>query len=222
MEYESKLSDIIASLPEVSGGFLYSSEHGVYANQAADLANNASLLEVGRKLTAIVSMINDHFQDTGGIRVSFKDLILCGMPIETDHWLFLLHQPSLSAGMIKMTVRMALNIDSNGNNTDEIPSPAPEDSTPEDSSKDNESIMDILLAPESELKIPLTEMEEKLALFIGPVAGLVFKDSVETWANTSIPSMENIPELLNIIEKEIDDEGDRIQFRKCFSAKEGE
>ncbi len=96
MEYESKLSDIIASLPEVSGGFLYSSEHGLYANQTDDFADNAALLEVGRKLTAVVSMIKTHFQDTGGVRVSFKDLILCGIPIETDHWLFLLHQPSLS------------------------------------------------------------------------------------------------------------------------------
>ncbi len=221
MEYEAKLSDIIASLPEVSGGFLYSSEHGVYANQTADLADTSSLLKVSRKLTAIVSMIKEHFQDTSGIRVSFKDLILCGIPIETDHWLFLLHQPSLSSGMIKMTVRIALNIDSSIDNSEEIPSPTPEDIRPEDPPEEQESMMDILLAPESELKIPLTEMEEKLAHFIGPVAGLVFKDSVETWAKTNIPSMENIPELLNIIENEIDDETDRIQFRNSFSAKEG-
>lgn len=225
MEYETKLSDIIASLPEVSGGFLYSSQQGVYSNQTAAFANDSSLVEVGRKLSKIVATISELFQDTGGIRVSFRDLILYGTQIETDHWLFLLHQPSLSSGMLKMTVRMALNIDSGVGSSDEedLPDAQNQEKTiPDESTGINESMIDILLAPESELKEPLEAMEEKLAHFIGPVAGLVFKDSVENWAQNATPSMENIPELIGMIEKEIDDEEDRIKFKNSFPGKEGE
>lgn len=225
MEYEAKLSDIIASLPEVSGGFLYSIEKGVYANQTSDFAGDASIEKICSKLINIVSMLTEHYQDTGGIRVSFKEYILYGTQIAPDHWLFLLHQPSLSTGMIKMTVGMAMNIEAEESPTHapEAPSqensPAPTENTTSDA---GESIMDILLAPESELRDPLSNMEEQLAHFIGPVAGLIFKDSVEAWARNGTPSMENFPALLDMIENEIDDEDDSIAFRKIFSVEKGE
>lgn len=220
MEYESKLSDIIASLPEVSGGFLYSMEKGVYANQTSGFAEDASLQEVGSKLTRIVSMITDHYQDTGGIRVSFKDFILYGTQIAPDHWLFLLHQPSLSSGMIKMTVRMAMNIEEEtlpSNTIAAAPIDPPEQAMDVASDEVGESVIDILLADESELKEPLLDIQEQLAHFIGPVAELVFKDSVEAWAQNAIPSIENIPGLLDLLKKEIDDEDDRAEFRNNFS-----
>lgn len=75
MEYESKLTDIIASLPEVDGGFLYDPTRGIYSNQTAGTVDDLSLLQVSTKLSKIVSMLAVHFHDTGGIRVTFKDLI---------------------------------------------------------------------------------------------------------------------------------------------------
>ncbi len=38
MDYVAKLSDIIATLPEVSGGFLYARDRGIYSNQTAGMA----------------------------------------------------------------------------------------------------------------------------------------------------------------------------------------
>lgn len=222
MEYEAKLSDIIASLSEVAGGFLYSPDKGIYANQTAGIAEDAALLQVSMKLTKIVSMLSVHFQDTGGIRVCFKDLILFGTRIEGGHWLFLFHRPSLSPGMIKMTVQMALNIEAEEPSPSQIPTTSPEDAGSDPAFDDNNSIMDILLAPESELREPLLTMENQLAQRIGPVAGLVFKDSVETWADNTIPSLESLPELIAMMEKEIDDEEDRDSFRASLtSAVEG-
>ena len=219
MEYDSKLSDIIASLPEVAGGFLYAPETGIYSNQTDGIANDMSLLQVSLKLTKIVSLISVHFHDTGGIRVYFKDLILFGTMIEGGHWLFLFHQPSLSPGMIKMTVQMALNIV-----TDEPILPAnPVISQNEaDPSQTEKDIIGILLADESELREPLTNIHSQLAQYIGPVAELVFNDSVEAWASQNSPSLENIPKLIAMLSVEIDDEDDRNAFLDGFTSKEGE
>ncbi len=218
VEYPEKLSDIIASLPEVSGGFLYSPEQGIYSNQTDGVSDDASLQQVSVKLSKIVSMMSVHFHDTGGIRVCFKDLILCGMEIGDGHWLFLLHQPSLSPGMIKMTVQMALNI---------VPDPLPQpelsdmpqdEEQPDDDANFAEEIMGILLAPESELKEPLTRMENNLAQHIGPVAGLVFQDSLAIWAKKGTPSLKNLPELIEMMAKEIDDSDDRKEFLESLKS----
>lgn len=211
VEYPEKLSDIIASLPEVSGGFLYSPELGVYSNQTAGLCNDPSLYNVSVKLSKIVSMMSVHFHDTGGIRVCFKDLILCGMEIGNGHWLFLLHQPSLSPGMIKMTVQMALNIAPEPSTQTEISKPGHEIEV-ESESNTTDNVVEILMAPESELRAPLTKIENNLAQYIGPVAGLVFQDSVEVWAKNCTPSLEHLPELVTMMAKEIDDGGDREDF----------
>lgn len=197
MEYESKLTDIIASLPEVDGGFLYDPTRGIYSNQTAGLADDDSLLQVSAKLSKIVSMLTIHFHDTGGIRVTFKDLILYGLMFEENHWLFLLHHPSLSPGMVKMTVQMALNIQH------EEPTAPPEELV--ETTENDLSLMDTLMDEESELREPLTAIKEELASHIGPVAELVFEDAVEEWGKNA-PTFENLPNLLNIIEQEIDDE----------------
>ncbi len=213
MEYESKLTDIIASLPEVSGGFLYSPEKGIYSNQAGPTLSDTALQQVSLKLTKIVSMLSIHFNDTGGIRITFKSLILFGMKIEEGNWLFLLHQPSLTPGMIKMTVQMALNIQQE----DSPPVQAPQVQTDSfDDSTDNGSDVKTLIAsvmdPQSDLSKPLLVIQEELATHVGPVAELIFEDSMETWCTNSSPSLESLPELIAMLEAEIDDESDRATF----------
>ena len=202
MEYESKLTDIIASLPEVDGGFLYDPMRGIYSNQTAGTIDDSSLLQVSAKLSKIVSMLAVHFHDTGSIRVTFKDLILYGLMFEANNWLFLLHHPSLSPGMVKMTVQMALNIQ--------------QDEEPE-TLQALETLFDVLMHEESELREPLTTIQEELANHIGPVAELVFADAIDEWKDAP-PSLETIPELLDILEQEIDDEDACILFRENLKA----
>lgn len=195
MEYESKLTDIIESLPEINGGFLYAHERGVYSNQTAGIADDVALQNVSVKLSKIVSMMAIHFHNTEGIRVTFKDLVLYGVMIEDNHWLFLFYQPSLSYSMVKMTVQMALNIKFEENEITEPPTP------PVTKKFDIED----LAGPDSVLGPPLITIQEELATHIGPVAEPVFLEAVEQWSKNS-PSIESLPELISALEMEIDDE----------------
>lgn len=195
MEYESTLTDIIESLPEINGGFLYAHDKGIYSNQTAGIADDLSLQNVGIKLSKIVSMLTVHFHDTEGIRVTFKDLVLYGLMIEDNNWLFLLYQPSLSYSMVKMTVQMALNIKFEEPEVHEQPPP------PVSKKFDIED----LIGPGSELGPPLITIQEELATHIGPVAELIFLDAVEAWSKID-PSVESLPKLLSSLEQEIDDE----------------
>ncbi len=210
MEHESKLTDIIASLPEVDGGFLYDTTRGIYSNQTAGTVDDSSLLQVSTKLSKIVSMLAVHFHDTGGIRVTFKDLILFGLMFEENNWLFLLHHPSLSPGMVKMTVQMALNIQQ-----EEEPAPPVTADT-----GNEESLLDVLMNDESELREPLITIQEELATHIGPVAELVFIDSINEWRDAP-PSLETLPELIDLLSKEIDEKKSCNLFRENLTSLTG-
>ncbi len=217
MDYESKLSDIIASLPEVDGGFLYSAEKGIYSNQTDGIGDDDSLLQVSVKLNKVISMLAIHFHDVGSLQVSFKDLILFGILFEDNQWLFLFHHPSLSPGMVKMTVQMALNIEQDED--DDFFQEAEE--SPAESTEKKESLVDVLLNDESELQGPLRQIQEELARHIGPVAELVFVDAIEKWSELS-PSLETLPKLLTILEREIDDEVSRGLFNENLQSLAGE
>lgn len=211
MDYESKLTDIIASLPEVSGGFFYSPEKGIYSNQAGAGISDATLQKVSRKLSKVVSMLSVHFDDTGGIRVTFNNLVLCGMKIDEGNMLFLIHQPSLTPGMIKMTVQMAMNLQA------EAPPPAAQQvqtTPPTESASGGGCSIAELMSPQHELNKPLTTIQEELAMHIGPIAELIFGDHVETWCRKSTPSLNKLPELIAMFEEEIDDENDRNVFKE--------
>jgi len=210
MEYEEKLSDIITSLPEVSGGFLYSADRGVYSNQTNRTADNFDLNNVGGKLSKIVSMLAVHFHDTGAIRITFKEQILFGMMIEDHHWLFLFHAPSLTPGMVKMTVQISLNIHADEGAVEQTAPFAPPETT---AIEPSENTLQLLLAPESELSKPLNAIRDQLAEQIGPVAKLVFADSIRLWGNSTSPSLATLPELLTLLDTEIDDDNDLAVFR---------
>ncbi len=217
MDYEAKLSDIIASLPEIEGGFLYSPDSGIYANQATGLASDDGLFQVALKFSKIFSLLSVHFHDTGNFRATFKDLVLFGMLVDRDHWMFLFHRPTLSPTMLNMTVQLALHIETDeveqGGTREKVPAP-PEAESHSDATGD--AILASLLAPESELSKPLNKIRDELAKYIGPVAELVFEESTAEWASNSPPTLAALPELMSVFEEEIDDDKDRTTFKEAL------
>ncbi|MBU1137937.1 MAG: hypothetical protein KKA76_03060 [Proteobacteria bacterium] len=219
MDYEAKLSDIIASLPEIEGGFLYTPEKGVYGNQATGISDDENLLQVALKFSKMLSMLSVHFHDTGNFRVTFKDLVLFGMVLDQGQWLFLFHRPSLSPSMINMTVQLALNIEANEaeqRGSQELISTPPEPE-PSSVSTDNDTLK-ILMASESKLSKPLNRIKDELSKYIGPVAELIFEEFAEEWGKKFSPTLENLPELTRVFAEEIDNDDDRKSFEKTVKA----
>ncbi|MBU0943000.1 MAG: hypothetical protein KJ804_13605 [Proteobacteria bacterium] len=224
MNYEAKLSDIIASLPEIQGGFLFAPERGVYGNQATGITNVDDLLQVALKFSKIFSQFSVHFHDTGNFRVTFKDLVLFATVLEQGQWLFLFYRPSLSPSMVNMTVQLALNIQSDDEEekdileiTPPLAEPTPTSITPENKARNTG------IAPESKLNGPLNTLKNELSKYIGPVAELIFEDFREEWETKFSPTPENLPELIRVLAEEIDNANDRKTFKKAmetFSGKE--
>ena len=219
MNYEEKLTDIIASLPEIEGGFLFAPERGVYGNQATEISSTDDLLQLALKFSKILSMLSVHFQDTGNFRVTFKDLVLFARVLDQGQWLFLFHRPSLSPGMIDMTVKLAINIQSDETAPKENQEGASLQPPPASISvATDKNILKELLDSKSELREPLAGINDELSKYIGPVAGLIFEEVAEEWAANFSPTFENLSELTRTLKKEIDNDSDRESFQKAVEA----
>lgn len=55
------------------------------------------------------------------------------------------------------------------------------------------------------LSAPLCRMKDALIKVIGPIAEIVFNDSINIWMDAVQPSQESMPSLLDILDEEIDD-----------------
>lgn len=211
------LSDLAASLPEVKGAFLFAPQAGILAQQLDDSTRHFNPLAIGEKLTRIATIASDQLHDLTKVEVTFDTMILSGRKLPDQSWLFLIHAPELSSGMIKIALQMALN-----NSANDIDTPAPhyepvvEAIVAEAPPVEEEIIRTVdteaLMAAGTPLANPLNVLLEELANYIGPAAVPVFHDILTIWGQEYNPSTDTLKHLIPLIANEIDDSDDKESF----------
>lgn len=67
------------------------------------------------------------------------------------------------------------------------------------------------------LSATLTGMQGALAKFLGPMAKIIFMECVEKWVDENYPSKETLPQLISIIDREIDDPAKSAQYAQMIA-----
>lgn len=167
-------------------------------------------------MTSIAAKASDHFHDITHLQVNFDNLILSGRQLPNQNWLFLLHAPELSSGMIRMALQMALN-----NSVQEDDSPATPPAPPvekivaEEAPVAKERIpvdIESMMAPGAPLARHLNTLQEGLATCIGPAALPVFQEVLTVWCQDNTPAIATLKQLIPLLDKEIDDQEDIATF----------
>ncbi|MDP3694749.1 MAG: hypothetical protein Q8R42_01395 [Desulfocapsaceae bacterium] len=221
MNYKIFLSDLCSSLPEVNGAFLFTPQSGIVAKQLDNLTSNFNPLAIGKKITDIVAIATKQLDDITQIEVNFDAMILAGRLLPDQNWLFLLHNPELSSGMIRMALQMALNNSSHEDDDSQTNQPeAPIEDMVEEVSEDEQPTTqeeipfdtEALMAPDAPLAKHLQVLQDELANFIGPVAVPVFHEILNTWCQGHTPALDTMKHLIPLMDKEIDDAKDINTF----------
>ena len=215
MNYEIFLSDLCSSLPEVNGAFLFTPQSGIIAKKLDPLTNNFNPLAIGKKMAGIAVVASEQLDDVTKIEVNFDAMILAGRLLPDQNWLFLLHKPELSSGMIQMALQMALNNSSHENDDiegneeessdEEMVEEVIEDEQPTNQEEEIQFDTEALMFPESPIAKQLQILQDELANFIGPVAVPVFHEILNTWCQGHTPALDTLRHLIPLMDKEIDD-----------------
>lgn len=215
MNHETFIADIAASLPEIAGAILFDTQSGVLAQHLENEIQGYNPAAIGSKITAIAKNAAGQINDITTMQITFDTMVLSCRQLPGEQWLLLLHAPELSAGMITMALQMAL---SNSANEEETPSPDfyetesswQEEETEQPLEEEPEEELafvdtEAMIAPGAPLAKQLNFLQEELASCIGPVAMPVFHELLTTWCHKHTPSAETLPQLVDLIEQEIDD-----------------
>ncbi len=212
MNYTQVVSDIINSLPEIKGSFLCSPDHEILVNQANHIVSLPDQQQLSEKLYAIASLGSSRFNDVLTVQIGFKNIQLSARILPDGNQLIIFHLPKLSPSMLKMTVQLALNPaqseqeDETFQSTDD---PYKDEETPEET-----ALISELLDPEYEFAELFSKIQDELAQYIGPVAELIFRDSLLAWCRTYSPVRENLTELVPILEVDLETDDEKDSFRK--------
>lgn len=224
MNHKTFLSDLFASLPGVNGAFLFAPSSGIIARQLDPVTNEFNISAIGEKITTIAAIASEQFSDITQIEVTFNTMILSGRQLPDQNWLFLLHTPELSGGMIRMALQMALN-NSSQESDDDIPVDLTEtpveneieeeitlEELPVTQDEESQAGIEALMAPGAPLAKPLHILQDELANLIGPVAIPVFQELLNKWYQENTPTPNTLKHLISLIDTEIDDREDIITF----------
>jgi hypothetical protein len=214
MNHDLFLADIVTSMPEIGGAFLFSPQDGVLATHSGNASVSFNSLAVAEKMAAVAAMASNQFQDLTQLQVSFDTIILSGRLLPDGNWLCLLYTPDLSVGMIRMALQIALNNSAQGHHGETSPAsppvqeaPVTEQLPPQEAPRAEIAVdTDALLAPGAPLAGILNVLQGGLAHCIGPVAVPVFHELLVAWCQNHTPSTETMKHLITLIEEEIDDE----------------
>jgi len=205
MAYKDILQNLVESLPEIHGAFIYNEQHGVIISEEIIATNSIQKKSIGDALARIFFMMSDHFSDISSIRFRYKKATLIGRNFHENNYLIVLCGQDISTGMARVTMQMALN---NLNEIDPsvleslsaVAHQAP--TTPED-----------LMATESPLAEPLNKIQQELSRLIGPVATVLVEDALIDWTKQVTPSLDNLDQLIQILIEMVGEGDESSEFR---------
>jgi len=192
----------------VLGAYVLNPENGVFESDMPSQFSEESLNQIGRNLTEFLDLARSDFSDTEEISFFFEKAALRMQDFNDGYRIITLFSPNMDRNVLnkvadtfinefnqalspppKLSVLKSLD----GGQGRKAHSQTPQDLSPED------------LMNSGTLADPLEMMQSALFKVVGPIAKMVFLDSIEQWMTLDTPCMDNLPMLTNIVLEEIGD-----------------
>ncbi len=196
------LLEEVQSIPGVIGSYVFNPEKGIIISEMPLVFKDSNLVKIGKMLAKIYMTGFGSFPDISEITLYYDESLVVVRKIPAGVFLIIFCDPSLNLNLLTMTLNLIMD-DLNKKGQNDIynannGSVALSDKKP--SPKNPKDIIN-----NGPLADTLKSMEKALAKVMGPMAKIIFKDSVDEWALNNMPSFDSIDSLVNLLAKEIDD-----------------
>jgi hypothetical protein len=213
----------INMLPGVFGCFVYSDQQKLIGAKLPPIFKENTVNTIGNLLTRTLKMGSMTNLDISGLEFKFDVSLLIIKPIVNGTVLAMICEPGVNRSLVKMTLGMLLNdlqnalLDKPASPRIASPSASPSASevvqpqkdtspTPPQPVQQKKEKIDAALTPF------LEKINEALAYTIGPIAEQIMQDIVETWTQNGPASKQRLPDLANLLCKEINDKNLEKEF----------
>jgi predicted regulator of Ras-like GTPase activity (Roadblock/LC7/MglB family) len=210
----------INMLPGVFGCFVYTGNQELAAAKLPPIFKENTIKTMGNLLTRTIKMGTMANLNIEALEFKFDISLIILKPLEQGAILVMICEPAVNKSLINMTTSMlaqdiqaAINrgpVQAQAISQPTPPQPqhappppaAPQPAPPEKKEPD----IDAALAP------VLENIKDALAYAIGPIAGQVMLDAIDTWAQEGATSKQTLPALATILCQEINDKRSENEF----------
>ncbi|MBW6520279.1 MAG: hypothetical protein K0A99_04590 [Desulfoarculaceae bacterium] len=196
----------INMLPGVFGCFIYTGNQELAAAKLPPIFKENTIKSMGNLLTRALKMGGLANLDLTGIEFKFDVSLLIVKPLEQGSILVMVCEPAVNKSLINMTISMLIGdiqaAINRGPEQAQVIAQAPAQTQHVAAAapvKQQEADIDATLAP------ILEDIKEALAYAIGPIAGQVMRDIINTWAQQGPTSRQQLPALAALLCQEIND-----------------
>jgi len=208
-----QLIDDMKAIPGVIGACTYRSKEGITSNNLPSLFKDDRLQQTAKHLAKIHAAGRLNFPDLTETMVNYEESVIVFRQLNLDDHLITICDPGINMNLLAMSINLATeNIPKQ--HGDRSPSPEPR----EESMKSNAPDIKQLLT-KGPMAQPLQAMSKLLTKTIGPMAKIVFEDSVSRWVRSSENNRGSLSKLLEIICQEIGDSEKGEEYRSLVRKK---
>ena len=209
--------DEFKSVQGVTGAYVYNARGLVLANNLPGIFKEAKLLNIGKVLAKLYSAGGLTFPDITDVFLSYEESIVMVREIADKSYLIILCEPSLNVNLVTLTMNLvkedlkeAIRNAPPASGPQAAPAAAAKPAAPpqpviaEEPPKAKRTTAKELME-NGPLTASLQGMQAALAKVMGPMAKIIFVESVEKWQSICLPSFNNLPKLMEVLALEIMD-----------------
>lgn len=209
-----RLIDDMKAIPGVIGACTYRSKEGIGNNNLPLMFKADRLQETAKHLAKIHAAGRLNFPDLTEVMLNYEEAIIVFRQINLKDHLITICAPDINMNLLAMSLNLAI---------ENIMEQTGEEASPElgnTATANKPSKSDIFeLLKKGPMAQPLQAMSRLLAKVIGPMAKIVFEDSLSRWVGNSETKKGSLSKLLEIICQEIGDQEKSKEYRDLVRQK---
>jgi predicted regulator of Ras-like GTPase activity (Roadblock/LC7/MglB family) len=212
------MSQALAELKSISGlmgAVILDPRRGVIASNVPPLFKAEKIEAAARTLGKMFGAGRIGFPGTRDLVLHYSEMVLVVREIKQEIYLIAMCEPSINMGFLSMSLGLAAEDLAAAAAAPAAPAPAPvaapAPSAPAPAKAAAVSVEEIRAT--DGLASPLNAMEAALNKIMGPMSKIIMRDSLRAWAEQVQPRRETLGKLLDILCKEIGDEGKAQEYR---------
>jgi len=202
-----RLLDDLRSIPGVTGACLHHSSEGVRFNNLPALFKPERLAEIGALLLKIGAAGRLSFPDLSEFALCYEESLLLCRPLSAQECLIVVCDPGINMSLLTMSLNQSLDDLATRPTSPvtpvEVAAPAPAPAAPLENLRES-----------GPLAKPLQIMATQLAKILGPMAFIVFDETLAIWQASQPPTLAGLNKLLDSLCREIGDAEKSRQYRE--------
>ena len=204
------LIDELKVIPGVIGACIYNSHEGLKVSNLPAIFKPDRLNVIGKQLSKLYSAGTMSFDDLANLVLHYDESVIVARELEKNTLVFAVCDPSFNHNLLTMS----LNLLQEEYRIGKFEAVSPAKSGVASESIKEHSAQAAGPDQSAQVKGLLTEMKTVLAKVLGPMAGFVFDEALDSWTGQGAADMKRIDDLIALIEAEIGDQNKAADFRK--------